>query len=52
VDRRNPAPPKGWLKPIQSNGMFITYQLMKKLQNENLSRIPQSMRNWLDPAGW
>ena len=21
---RNPAPPKGWLKPIQNNGMFTT----------------------------
>jgi hypothetical protein len=24
VDGRNPAPPKGWLKAIQNNGMFTT----------------------------
>jgi len=24
---RNPAPPKGWLKPKQNTGMFTIYQL-------------------------
>ena len=26
---RNPAPPKGWLKPQQNNGMFTIYQLVQ-----------------------
>jgi hypothetical protein len=29
---RNPAPPKGWLKPKQNNGMFTTYQLAGHLK--------------------
>ena len=26
---RNPAHPKGWLKPEQNNGMFTIYQLVR-----------------------
>ena len=33
VDGRNPAPPNGWLKPIQNNGMFTTYQLVIRISS-------------------
>jgi len=28
---RNPASPKGWLKPKQNDGMFTTYQLVIRI---------------------
>jgi len=31
MGQRNPAPPKGWLKPKENNGMCTTYQVVIRI---------------------